>query len=79
MCYFIPVVFQGWDVDAGDVYKVGVSPDLLVSLTAPKLCSQQFKGRYHYLGLRMVPPELMKYYNLQLPNYSGSDQIVRLK
>ena len=53
-------------------------PYLLVSLTAPKLCSKSFKGE-HYLGGRFLPPSLANKYNLvDLPKYRGSDQCVRI-
>jgi NAD(P)H-hydrate epimerase len=69
---------SGWDVEKGDPSGKGLSPDTLISLTAPKLCSQHFTGRHHYLGLRMVPPELANKYNLHLPQYPSTDQIVKL-
>ncbi len=68
----------GWDVEKGDVNGFGLNPDLLISLTAPKLCSKKFKGRHHYLGLRMVPQELTDKYKLKLPKYPGTDQIVEI-
>ncbi|KAL5510210.1 hypothetical protein EMCRGX_G005718 [Ephydatia muelleri] len=69
---------SGWDVEKGDVTGNGLKPDLLVSLTAPKPCAQYFSGRYHYLGLRMVPPKLASRFGLELPLYPGTDQIVRI-
>jgi NAD(P)H-hydrate epimerase len=69
---------SGWDVENGDPNGTGLKPDTLVSLTAPKTCSQLFTGRHHYLGLRMIPSELASKYNLDLPPYPGTDQIVRL-
>ncbi|KAJ1952390.1 hypothetical protein GGI12_006253, partial [Dipsacomyces acuminosporus] len=56
---------SGWDVEKGDVDGSGLFPDMLVSLTAPKLCAKLFKGRFHYLGGRFVPPEMAK--ELQIP------------
>ena len=71
--------FAGWDVEKGDVANIGLQPDLLISLTAPKLCSKLFQGRYHYLGGRFVPPWIVEKYGLQgLPSYPGTDQIVLL-
>ena len=80
MCYVdvCCYVYLGWDVDAGDIHEPGLSPDLLISLTAPKLCSKQFRGRYHYLGLRMIPAKLLHEYQLRIPHYPGTDQIVRI-
>ncbi len=49
----IPIVAvdvpSGWNVDEGDVANTGMVPDVLVSLTAPKLCSKEFQGR-HFVG-----------------------------
>jgi hypothetical protein len=69
---------SGWDVEAGDVNSLGLHPDMLVSLTAPKLCAQQFGGRHHYLGGRFVPPQVRQRYALRLPAYSGVAQCVRI-
>ena len=69
---------SGWDVEKGDIDNKGLKPDLLISLTAPKECSRQFSGRHHYLGLRMVPPALAAKYSLDLPEYPGSDIIVKI-
>jgi hypothetical protein len=45
------VVRAGWDVEKGNVTGDGLKADMLVSLTAPKLCARQFAG-IHYLGGR---------------------------
>ena len=81
MCAYMPtptLTSTGWDVEKGDLAGDGLKPDLLVSLTAPKPCAQNFRGRYHYLGLRMVPPKLAARFGLELPSYPGTDQIVRI-
>ena len=70
---------SGWDVEKGDVYGTNLRPDFLISLTAPKLCSVHFAGRFHYLGGRFVPRPLAHKYNLLLPTYQGLDTFVRLK
>ena len=44
----------GWDVEAGNASGVGLDPDVLISLTAPKEGVRAFKGR-HFLGGRFVP------------------------
>eukprot|EP00731_Ephydatia_muelleri_P017826 Em0010g924a len=69
---------SGWDVEKGDTTGNGLRPDLLVSLTAPKECARHFTGRYHYLGLRMVPPDLAATFNLELPSYPDADLIVQI-
>ena len=46
---------SGWDVEAGNAHKgIGLNPDVLVSLTAPKEGVKAFAGR-HFLGGRFVP------------------------
>jgi len=69
---------SGWDVEEGDVRKVGLNPEMLVSLTAPKKCAEFFQGKFHYLGGRFVPPSLAEKYQLNLPPYPGTEQCVRL-
>lgn len=67
---------SGWDVESGDAHGVGVDPDMLISLTTPKLCAKHFKGRLHYLGGRFVPPDMAK--ELGIPQYPGSSQCMKL-
>ncbi len=74
-----PLTPTGWDVEKGNVSGCGLNPDLLISLTAPKLCAQHFKGSHHFLGLRVIPKELADKYHLTLPTYPGTDQIVQLQ
>lgn len=69
---------SGWDVENGPPASGGIKPETLVSLTAPKMCAQAFQGKYHYLGGRFVPRKLEKEYNLNLPEYQGTDLIVPL-
>lgn len=45
---------SGWDVEKGDNLGVGLKPDVLISLTAPKEGVKGFTGR-HFLGGRFVP------------------------
>jgi NAD(P)H-hydrate epimerase len=45
---------SGWDVEQGDAHGLGLHPDVLVSLTAPKEGVRTFSGR-HFLGGRFVP------------------------
>lgn len=70
---------SGWDVEKGCPENGGIQPDMLVSLTAPKLCAKFFKGRFHFLGGRFVPPILAKKYNLDLPSYPTTDCCVKLE
>ncbi|KAH8275090.1 hypothetical protein KR018_011348 [Drosophila ironensis] len=69
---------SGWDVEQGKLNECDLEPALLISLTAPKLCARHFKGQYHYLGGRFVPPALQRKYELDLPAYPGNDLCVKL-
>ncbi|ESK90527.1 protein-binding protein [Moniliophthora roreri MCA 2997] len=68
---------SGWDVEKGNDMGVGLNPDILLSLTAPKKGAEAFKGR-HFLGGRFVPKSLEEKFELNLPPYPGTDQIVEL-
>lgn len=70
---------SGWNVETGEPEEGGVKPQLLISLTAPKKCATQFEGRFHYLGGRFVPPKLACKYQLDLPEYPGTECCVSLK
>lgn len=69
---------SGWNVETGIPDTGGIKPDILISLTAPKLCARTFTGKCHYLGGRFIPPSLETKYNLQLPKYIGSNCFVKL-
>lgn len=70
---------SSWDIEAGQPTrgKVGCDfyPTALISLSAPKPCSKNFKGR-HFLGGRFLGSEFMLKY--ELPMYEGTSQIVEL-
>jgi len=68
---------SGWNVDEGDVTGTGFSPDVLVSLTAPKNCARHFKGR-HFVGGRFLPPALGEKYGVRMPDYPGVAQVVEV-
>ncbi|KAK4787290.1 hypothetical protein SAY86_011123 [Trapa natans] len=69
---------SGWHVEEGDVSGEGIKPDMLVSLTAPKLCAKHFCGPHHFLGGRFVPPSIAEKYKFQLPPYPGTSMCVRI-
>lgn len=69
---------SGWDVEKGPPEGSALRPDMLISLTAPKLCASRFQGRFHYLGGRFVPPSIVEKNSLILPRYPGAEQCVRL-
>jgi len=71
---------SGWRVNEGKTSDDAIQhPAMLVSLTAPKLCSKDFQGPYHYLGGRFIPPKIAEKYSLNLPPYSGTEQVVALR
>ncbi|WCJ35692.1 Pyridoxine/pyridoxamine 5'-phosphate oxidase [Euphorbia peplus] len=69
---------SGWHVEEGDVGGEGIKPDMLVSLTAPKLCAKKFSGPHHFLGGRFVPPSIVEKFKLHLPLYPGTSMCVRI-
>ncbi|XP_024012342.1 pyridoxine/pyridoxamine 5'-phosphate oxidase 1, chloroplastic isoform X2 [Eutrema salsugineum] len=69
---------SGWHVEEGDHEGEGIKPDMLVSLTAPKLCAKRFCGPHHFLGGRFVPPQVAEKYKLELPSYPGTSMCVRI-
>lgn len=77
----VPVIVSvdipsGWHVEQGDIEGTGLRPDMLVSLTAPKLCARKLTGSHHFLGGRFVPPEVANKYSLRLPKYLGTAMCV---
>lgn len=69
---------SGWDVEQGPPPSGGINPETLISLTAPKLCANKFKGKNHFLGGRFVPKILEKQYQLDLPHYPGTELVILL-
>ena len=72
---------SGWDVEAGppsDGATPVLSPQMLISLTAPKVCAKRFSGPHHYLGGRFVPRQLAEKYQLDLPEYPGTELTLKL-
>ncbi|KAF5197685.1 Pyridoxine/pyridoxamine 5'-phosphate oxidase [Thalictrum thalictroides] len=69
---------SGWHVEEGDIGGEGIKPDMLISLTAPKLCAKKFCGPHHFLGGRFVPQPIAEKYRLNLPSYPGTSMCVRI-
>ena len=67
---------SGWDVEKGNINNT-FTPDLLISLTLPKLGVEKYSG-IHYLGGRFVPGKLYNKLGLQQPKYQGSNLILKL-
>lgn len=71
---------SGWHVEKGPDSENSLKPDLLVSLSAPKLCAKPeiLKNAKHYLGGRFLPPGIIEKYKLKLPEYPEQSQVVEL-
>jgi NAD(P)H-hydrate epimerase len=69
---------SGWNVENGPTNDQCLQPECVISLTAPKLCMKHFQGKYHFLGGRFLPRALQEKYQIQLPQYSSSDQVVQI-
>lgn len=78
----IPIVSidvpSGWDVEKGPANDQCLQPECVVSLTAPKLGMKAFKGKFHFLGGRFVPDDLREKYQLVVPSYPSTEQVVQL-
>ncbi|KAK2949503.1 putative apolipoprotein a binding protein [Blattamonas nauphoetae] len=68
---------SGWDVEKGDIAGNGLRPEILVSMAAPKLCSQTFSG-IHYLGGRFVPKIVSDRFGLTNPVFPANSLFIRL-
>ena len=66
---------SGWDVERGTTTPNALQPEVLISLSAPKLCAQAFGGT-HYLGGRFLPDVLKA--ETGIPEYEGSQQFMKL-
>lgn len=69
---------SGWHVEQGPTEQAKFQPEVLVSLTAPKMCAVHFKGKHHFLGGRFVPSSLAKKFDFEVPEFPGADQVVEL-
>lgn len=74
----LPFIFlsSGWDVEMGT--SDGISPDVLVSLGAPKQCATRFMGKHHLVAGRFLPYDVQKKFELNLPEYPGTECVVSL-
>lgn len=74
---------SGWDVDNGPNEETGTleyMPDALISLTAPKPCSEKLAGGVsHFLGGRFISQKIASKWNFEVPEFKNGDQYVKLK
>uniref|UniRef100_W5MC45 YjeF N-terminal domain containing 3 n=1 Tax=Lepisosteus oculatus TaxID=7918 RepID=W5MC45_LEPOC len=66
---------SGWDPE--EARTDGINPEVLVSLTAPKKCAASFSGK-HFLAGRFLPYDIQKKYELNLPEFPGTDCMIEL-
>lgn len=52
---------------------------MLISVLAPTRCSRQFTGRSHLLIGRYLPTDVVRKYDLCLPEFLGTDVFVELR
>ncbi|XP_048831976.1 yjeF N-terminal domain-containing 3-like [Brienomyrus brachyistius] len=75
----IPIVSvdvpSGWNAD--EPGTDGINPEVLISLTVPKRCAASFLGK-HFLVGRFLPYDIQKKYELNLPEYPGTDCLIQL-
>ncbi|KAF9974761.1 hypothetical protein BGZ73_001787 [Actinomortierella ambigua] len=69
---------SAWDVEKGNIND-SFHPEMLVSLTAPKEGARAFRGPHHFLGGRFISKKFDEEWGLNLPEYPGTDQCVRLE
>lgn len=71
---------SGWEVDGGGKAEGAVrTPDVLVSLTAPKMCARGLQGVQHWVGGRFVPRRLCEELAFEVPEYPGIEGVVRVE
>ncbi|XP_007252688.1 yjeF N-terminal domain-containing 3 [Astyanax mexicanus] len=66
---------SGWDVD--EASEDGIAPEVLISLTVPKKCATSFSGK-HFLAGRFLPYDMQKKYELNLPEFPGTECLIEL-
>lgn len=67
---------SSWHVEKGNINN-SFTPSVLISLSAPKLGAVEFSGR-HFLGGRFLSEDLEAKFDLQLPDYPGTEQVVEI-
>ncbi|XP_028857580.1 yjeF N-terminal domain-containing 3 [Denticeps clupeoides] len=66
---------SGWDVE--EPSNDGIKPEVLISLMAPKKCATNFSGK-HFLAGRFLPYDIQKKYELNLPEFPGTECLIEL-
>ena len=66
---------SGWDVELGNKSGAGLEPQVLISLTYPKICALKFKGK-HYVGGRFLSRNLREKFGIKELFFPNADQFV---
>ncbi|KAM9439387.1 yjeF N-terminal domain-containing 3-like [Clarias gariepinus] len=67
-----------WDPDEATILTGSrINPKVLISLMAPKRCALSFSGT-HFLAGRLLPYDIQKKYELNLPKFPSTDCITEL-
>ncbi|KAI5092707.1 yjeF N-terminal domain-containing 3-like [Silurus meridionalis] len=66
---------SGWDPDKASTE--GIIPNVLISLMAPKRCALSFSG-IHLLAGRLLPYDIQKKYELNLPKFPSTACITEI-
>jgi NAD(P)H-hydrate epimerase len=70
---------SGWDVDEGPKTEDYLDPDMLISLTYPKLCSKYLKPTsQHYCGGRFISKKFASEFGIVPLSYQEASLIVKL-
>lgn len=72
---------SGWTVDSEEQERPAFIPEMVISLTAPKLCmSRPGAVKKHYLAGRFIPPEVVEQFGLGslLQQYQGANEFVKM-
>ncbi|UZJ52763.1 hypothetical protein CBS101457_002083 [Exobasidium rhododendri] len=74
---------SGWDVNEGNPEGRFFTPQVILSLTAPKVGIRAFtlaasRPGTHFIGGRFIPEDVEEMFNLALPAYHGDSQIVNV-
>lgn len=74
---------SGWDVDKGPPSSKddpNLDPDMLISLTYPKLCSKYLKpGAFHYCGGRFISKKFAEEFGIIPLSYKPGSLIIKIE
>ena len=72
---------SGWHLEKGPgevPEDMKLQPEALISLICPKLGSEFFCGKHHFIAVRFVPRELLNKFGLDRPTFPGTKDYVEV-